>query len=316
MTPRLPLLLVGYGVRGRQWDRAVRRNRFPLAGVVDPDPRAREGVRGSSWPSLQEALSASGARAAIIASPSEHHADDAVACLEAGLAVMVEKPLALSAADARRVVQAAESAARPALVGQNFRYLPREVAVRRLLDRGAIGAPGAGTIVSARSLPGVAQRAGGVLYDFVLQHLDALRDRYGGTPATVAAEADGSGSEWLIRLAWAGGPRVVYHHREGGPGYHFHERVEGPDGAIVISDAHVRLLPRGRRARRVPVRTAPTPERAILEQLAAAEESGRTGPLGVEDNLATVDLVEAVARSAAEGRSVTLETSPPSEVRR
>jgi predicted dehydrogenase len=316
MTRPIPLLLVGYGVRGRQWHREAKRSRVPVAGVVDPDPRARAAAGADSWSSLAEGLNGSDAVAAIISSPSQEHAGNAVACLEAGLAVMVEKPLALSVADAQRVVTAAGSAGRPALVGQNFRSLPREVAVRRLLDQRAIGTPVAETIVSARSLPGADRRAGGVLWDFVLQHLDTLRNRYGRPPATVASEVDDGGSEWLVKLEWSGGPRVVYHHREGGPGYHFHERIEGTDGAIVVSDAAVRLLPRGRRPRRVTVRTAPAPERVLLEQLATAVETGRAGSLGVDDNLVTVRLVEAVARSAAEGRPVALETSQPSEATR
>src|SRR3990170_3235164 len=91
------ILLIGYGVRGRQWhDNCRRYRRFALAGAVDPDPQARNdaGAGGlAAWASLDEALAATRVDGAIVASPPADHPAGAIACLRAGAGVLVEKPL-------------------------------------------------------------------------------------------------------------------------------------------------------------------------------------------------------------------------------
>lgn len=71
--------------------------------------------------------------------PNGYHADMAVECLEAGLSVLVEKPLALSVADAERVGQAEKaSKGRVFSVFQN-RYTPTSAWVRQLIDEHRLG---------------------------------------------------------------------------------------------------------------------------------------------------------------------------------
>src|SRR5207245_1113416 len=94
------LLLVGYGQRGRQWQAVCRKRRdVELAGVVDSDPDTVERARRaglSAWPTMEEGLASVRCEGAIIASPPREHPDQAIACLRAGIAVLVEKPFALS----------------------------------------------------------------------------------------------------------------------------------------------------------------------------------------------------------------------------
>jgi predicted dehydrogenase len=82
---------------------------------------------------LDQALSLDLAHAALIATPPASHADLARRCLAAGLHVLVEKPLAVSAAEARDVVRAAARADRRLAVGFNRRFRPSWRAARRLL---------------------------------------------------------------------------------------------------------------------------------------------------------------------------------------
>lgn len=75
-----------------------------------------------------------------ICSPSGAHAEQALAALEAGKHVVVEKPLALSAADADRIVGlAAERGLRVSTISQR-RLEPEVTAVRQALEAGQLGA--------------------------------------------------------------------------------------------------------------------------------------------------------------------------------
>lgn len=75
----------------------------------------------------------------VIATPSGQHASQAMAALERGIAVFCQKPLACSAADARRVVEAARRADRLLGVDLSYRHLAATEAMRRVLSSGAIG---------------------------------------------------------------------------------------------------------------------------------------------------------------------------------
>lgn len=101
-TPEGPvrILLVGAGRVGLVHAVTLTRLRGAvLAGLVDRSKPAivflqRLGIRTSGYASVKDALAATGADAAVIATPPVTHLDLARECLEEGLAVMVEKPLA------------------------------------------------------------------------------------------------------------------------------------------------------------------------------------------------------------------------------
>jgi predicted dehydrogenase len=256
-----------------------------------------------------------------VASPPERHAEHAVACLEAGIAVLVEKPLALSLHDANRVVEAGRLAGLPVLVGQNFRFLPREQAVRRLLAARAIGEATAGVVISARPAwvvrPHLSAIPFGPLWDICLHHLDAVRSRFEVAADSVMARAteDAPGSLVSIRLEWRQGFSLAYHHAERAPSFYYHEWVSGPGGMIEVDGERVRLLRGGqttrlRRPSRWPrrIRTAkrPPPEAVLLAELRAALAGGPRSQLDAEDNLWTVAIVEAAVLSARRERRVHL----------
>jgi predicted dehydrogenase len=67
------------------------------------------------------------------------HADLAVAVLESGKHCFVEKPLATSAADAQRAVDAAEAAGRILMVGHLLEYHPAVTRLKELIDSGELG---------------------------------------------------------------------------------------------------------------------------------------------------------------------------------
>jgi predicted dehydrogenase len=79
--------------------------------------------------------------AVYVATPTATHAQYAIAAARAGKHVLVEKPMAMSAAEGGRMVEAADAAGVRLWVAYYRRALPRFVKVRQLLEAGAIGRP-------------------------------------------------------------------------------------------------------------------------------------------------------------------------------
>ncbi len=108
-------------------DEAARTRALSLA------PGARTGSR------LADALAADDVDAVVLATPALCHADHARAALKAGKHVFVEKPLAMRAADAESVVNAAEASGRTLMVGHLMLYHPAVDRMRDMLAGGELG---------------------------------------------------------------------------------------------------------------------------------------------------------------------------------
>lgn len=75
----------------------------------------------------------------IITSPDFTHADHIVTALEAGADVVVEKPLTTTEEGVRRIADAARRTGREVTITFNYRYSPRNSALKRVIDAGEIG---------------------------------------------------------------------------------------------------------------------------------------------------------------------------------
>ena len=75
----------------------------------------------------------------VVASPNDSHVELASAAIDAGLAVVVDKPLAVTAADARALIDRADAARVPLTVFHNRRWDSDFLEVRRLIDSGELG---------------------------------------------------------------------------------------------------------------------------------------------------------------------------------
>jgi predicted dehydrogenase len=78
---------------------------------------------------------------AYIATPTALHAPHAIACLNAGLPVLVEKPLAATGAQAQAIAEAARAGGCFAMEAMWTRFLPAVVAAHAAIEGGAIGTP-------------------------------------------------------------------------------------------------------------------------------------------------------------------------------
>lgn len=71
--------------------------------------------------------------------PNHLHAEIAIAAARAGKMVLCEKPLAMNAAEGRRMVAAVEKACVPNMVWYNYRRVPAVTLARQLVEEGRLG---------------------------------------------------------------------------------------------------------------------------------------------------------------------------------
>jgi predicted dehydrogenase len=144
---RLGILVVGAGFIADSHIRAITgESRAELAGVVDVDPgraRAFAYANGNAryGTDLAEALTWPGVDAVIVCTPNHTHVPIALQVAAAGKHLLAEKPLATTVAGAQQVVDAFAAADRVVAAAHTHRSYDYGLAVRSVIDSGAIGDP-------------------------------------------------------------------------------------------------------------------------------------------------------------------------------
>jgi predicted dehydrogenase len=88
-----------------------------------------------------EAAAGGGVDAVYVATPPSEHAAHALCCIDAGIPVLIEKPFAASADDARRIAEAARARGVFAMEAMWTRFLPAAQALREATRTGEVGEP-------------------------------------------------------------------------------------------------------------------------------------------------------------------------------
>ena len=205
MASPLRVALVGYGLAGRFFHAPfiAASPDFTVASVVTRDPERRAAAEREIpgvqlLDSVEELWNRAGEHdVAVVATPNRMHAPVARAALEAGLHVVVEKPFAARADEARALVQAAVSRDRVLTVYHNRRWDSDFLTVAELLAAGSIGAvtrfesrferwqPDPN--LSAWRQGAEPDAAGGLLYDLGSHLVDQAIQLF-GRPTSVYAE--------------------------------------------------------------------------------------------------------------------------------
>lgn len=136
MAERLRVAVIGVGHLGRHHARILSAlDGAELAAVVDTLPgRAAEIASGTGARALTDYRAILGEVDAVtIAVPTEQHRDVALPFLERGTAVLVEKPMARSLAEADELLAAAHASGATLAVGHTERYNPAVAAVMPLV---------------------------------------------------------------------------------------------------------------------------------------------------------------------------------------
>jgi predicted dehydrogenase len=170
-----------------------------LAAAADPDPaaRARAG-RVTPVPIYERAdqlLEREDIEAVLICAPSHLHAELAIAVADAGKHFYLEKPLATTALDAGRVLDATARAGVAGAIGFNRRLHPLYQQARELLAGGCIGRIRAAqtAFCEPTALDALPQwkrcraTGGGALLDLASHHIDQLRWLLGDEVGVIAA---------------------------------------------------------------------------------------------------------------------------------
>ena len=332
--------LIGYGFGGRYFHAPLLASAsgIDFAGVVtrSADRRAelaadRPGV--PAYDSLQD-LATAGVQAVAISTPADTHIPLALEAISLGLAVVVDKPFALDAAQARTAVKTAEDAGVLLSVYQNRRWDSDLLTLRRIVGTGALGDVTRFESRFERFSPdrGPSAAGGGTLRDFGAHLVDQALLLFG--PVTrVYAELSGRhdlDDDFFVALRHAGG--VVSHLWgscvQGAPGPRL--RVTGTTGTYVVDgidgqadDLIAGLTPatvgegwgtepehRWGRLRRGAAGDPVPSERGRWDTYYPAFAAAVRGEAGVPvdpwDVVAAIEIIDAARTSAATGRTVNL----------
>jgi predicted dehydrogenase len=268
--------VVGTGFGCRVHVPALRAAGIDVVALVgqDNDRTARRAARldiPHACRSLGDALEL-GVDVVTIATPPDTHATLAIEACEAGRHVICEKPFALDAREAARMLDASVAAGVTHLVGHEFRWAPERALAARAIHDGLIGDPG--TFTLAQYVPLVAdpaarvphwwfaaERGGGWLGASGSHVIDQLHTWLGEVASVsaalplVSARSGAAEDSYVVRVTMRNGADGVLQQTAaswstGGPGLTV---VAGSEGTLEVVGDTVYVSDRaGRRALDVP----------------------------------------------------------------
>lgn len=350
-SPRpLRVGLLGYGLAGRVFHAPLIAAcpDLVLAAVVTRDPERRAALRAvhpeaEPLDTPEQLWERPGSiDVAVIATPNRNHLALARAALQAGLAVVVDKPIATTAAEARAMIDAARTAGRLLTVFQNRRWDGDFLTVRKLIGDGALGAvhrfesrferwnpvvrPGWRESGDPAEGGGLLLDLGSHLVDQAVQLFGPVRTVYGEIDrrrAGVAAEDDAfvalthaSGVRshlWMSKVAAQRAPRFrVVGERAAFVKYGLDGQEPAMAVGVVPGSASWGEEPAdrwgflGEEGTAQPVATLPGAYPRFYAALAAAVRGDAPLPVDPADAVNALDILEAARTSAEHGRVVQL----------
>ena len=200
--------LIGASTIAREWvtDAIRRQPGGQVVAVMSSDPkRAKDyaAVNGipQSYTDLDALLADSGCDAVYISTTNELHLGQTLAAAKARKHVLCEKPLAMTLADARRMVAACKKARVVMATNHHLRNAGSHRAMREAIKRGRIGKPLAARVFHAVYLPEHLQgwrldnpkAGGGVVLDITVHDADTLRFLLDDDPVEIASMTQSAG---------------------------------------------------------------------------------------------------------------------------
>lgn len=196
-TPPVRIGVVGVGFMGRQHIEFIRETRGAVLSAVADPALAQDAFGCPTHDTAAAMLDACELDAVVIANPNGLHVDTAIECLEAGVAVLLEKPVAADHAQSLRLVDAVARLHGRLLVGHHRRHHPSIARARAAIDDGELGQLVAVSgLWSARKedayfaeVPWHRQHGAGVTLINVVHDLDLLRHLCGEVAEVQAVQS-------------------------------------------------------------------------------------------------------------------------------
>jgi predicted dehydrogenase len=187
MSAPLRIAVAGAGAMGRRHiELIVAQPSCTLACIVDPSPAA-ESIAAQNrvplYPSIEAMLGTAHVAGVIVATPNALHVPQALACIAAGVPVLVEKPVADTVQAGEALCDAAERAHAKVLVGHHRRHGAIMARACALIASGALGplVAAVGTALFYKpdryfdEAPWRAQPGGGPVLINMIHEIDNLR---------------------------------------------------------------------------------------------------------------------------------------------
>lgn len=336
MTNLHKIAIVGCGGVSRMHFEAYRAHpdRVQVAAVCDVNPERvawaqREYGVAQGFTSIEAAVAEADWNVAVVSTPTHVREGAVTALAKAGKHIMVEKPMADSYAEARRMVELCEGAGVTLAVNQNFRYhYPFEMA-RKLIGAGTIGRVRGilhEDLMLRRDSGWRATAKRHALSVMGVHWLDGFRWLLGEEATSLlcatytsplinaAGESDG-----FVQINFANGAVATLVESFSTPVSKTETVVIGEVGSLVLTYNDLARYDTEHRGTPVerwdnPLRGRNKPEATFVDinLLFTALEEGTAPPNSGRDNLGTVALLDGAYRSAAEGRLVTFPLGVPS----
>ena len=144
MTKKLRAAVIGLGMGRYHAEEYAKHSRVDLVALTDPDESLltefgdRFGVK-RRYTDARAMLRDGALDLVSVATPNRFHAPLTIAALKAGCHVLCEKPMALTTRQARSMVDAARAANRRLMINFSYRFTPESQALKRAVDKGALG---------------------------------------------------------------------------------------------------------------------------------------------------------------------------------
>lgn len=264
---------------------------------------------------LAVALREESVDAVVITTRHHLHAGQAIAAAQAGKHVFVEKPMALTVADAEAMVEAANTAGVLLTVGFNRRLAPTAVALREALD----GTGGQKTLifrVNAGPLPAShwlndPVEGGGRLLGEGVHFIDFICGMLGADPLAVSAQGSADGQDTVLTLRFPGDSLgVVVYTAQGDPAFP-KERVEAfAGGGVAVLDDFRSLTFSGMSGRAIRG-GQDKGHRALLENFGAAIRGEADLAVTGADGLRATRVALAALESIRTGQTIDLPAWQP-----
>jgi predicted dehydrogenase len=272
-----------------------------------------------SYEQYDEMLKSGEVDAVYIALPNSLHAEYSIRAAQAGVHVLVEKPMAVTEEQCERMAQAARDAGVKLMVAYRLHFERANLEAIEVARSGRIGEPRIFTSTfTMHVVPGNirVQRdlGGGTLYDIGIYCINAARGLFGDEPVEARAMAAGSVGdveETLSAVLRFPGERCAAFTCSFGAADVSEYRITGTKGDLALEPAYEyamalqhRLTINGeRKERRFAKRDQFAPELLYFSDCVLKNHAPEPGP---EEGLADIRVIRALYRSAQSGQPVEL----------